>query len=95
MITIHFLGKSQLSWNLDVALDESAILEGCTYFGVFFRILLPLTVPAIVTMAVLKGVGVYNEYCNANLYQNSGKYFTVSSALYSFTGPCKSQYNVI
>ena len=48
--------------NLDGALDESAVLEGCTYFGVFFRILLPLTKPAIITVAVLKGVGVYNEY---------------------------------
>ena len=81
--------------NLDVALDESAVLEGCTYFGVFFRILLPLTVPAIVTVAVLKGVGVYNEYYNANLYLNSGKYYTVSTALYSFSGPYKSQYNII
>lgn len=81
--------------NLDVALDESAVLEGCTYFGVFFRILLPLTVPAIVTVAVLKGVGVYNEYYNANLYLNSGKYFTVSTALYSFSGPYKSQFNII
>ena len=81
--------------NLDVALDESAVLEGCTYFGAFFRILLPLTVPAIVTVAVLKGVGVYNEYYNAYRYLNSGKYYTVSTALYSFSGPYKSQYNII
>lgn len=80
--------------NLDVALD-SAVLEGCTYFGVFFKILLPLTVPAIVTVAVLKGVGVYNEYYNANLYLNSGKFYTVSTALYSFSGPYKSQFNII
>ncbi len=81
--------------NLDVALDESAVLEGCTYFGVFFKILLPLTVPAIVTVAVLKGVGVYNEYYNANLYLNSGKFYTISTALYSFSGPYKSQFNII
>lgn len=81
--------------NLDTALDESAVLEGCTYFGVFFRILLPLTKPAIITVAVLKGVGVYNEYYNANLYLNSGKYYTVSTALYSFSGPYKSQFNII
>lgn len=81
--------------NLDVALDESAVLEGCSYFGVFFKILLPLTKPAIVTVAVLKGVGVYNEYYNANLYLNSGKYYTVSTALYSFSGPYKSQFNII
>ena len=81
--------------NLDVALDESAVLEGCTYFGVFFKILLPLTRPAIITVAVLKGVGVYNEYYNANLYLNAGKYYTVSTALYSFSGPYKSQFNII
>ncbi len=81
--------------NLDVALDESAVLEGCTYFGVFFRILLPLTKPAIITIAVLKGVGVYNEYYNANLYLQGNKWRTISTALYSFTGPYKSSYNLI
>ena len=81
--------------NLNVALDESAVLEGCTYFGVFFRILLPLTKPAIVTVAVLKGVGVYNEYYNANLYLQSNSWRTISTALYSFSGPFKSSYNII
>ena len=81
--------------NLDVALDESAVLEGCTYFGVFFRILLPLTKPAIITVAVLKGVGVYNEYYSANLYLQSNSWRTISTALYSFSGPFKSSYNII
>ena len=81
--------------NLDVALDESAVLEGCTYFGVFFKILLPLTKPAIITVAVLKGVGVYNEYYNANLYLQSNSWRTISTALYSFSGPYKSSYNII
>ena len=81
--------------NLDRALDESAVLEGCTYFGVFFRILLPLTKPAIITVAVLKGVGVYNEYYSANLYLQSNSWRTISTALYSFSGPFKSSYNII
>ena len=81
--------------NLNVALDESAVLEGCTYFGVFFKILLPLTKPAIVTVAVLKGVGVYNGYYNANLYLQSNSWRTISTALYSFSGPFKSSYNII
>ena len=81
--------------NLDGALDESTVLEGCTYFGVFFRILLPLTKPAIITVAVLKGVGVYNEYYSANLYLQSNSWRTISTALYSFSGPFKSSYNII
>ena len=81
--------------NLDTALDESAVLEGCTYFGVFFKILLPLLIPAIITVTILKGVGVYNEYYNANLYLQTKSYYTVSTALYSFSGPFKSSYNII
>lgn len=81
--------------NLDVALDESAVLEGCTYFGVFFKILLPLLKPAMITVTILKGVGVYNEYYNANLYLQSNKYYTISTALYSFSGPYKSAFNII
>ena len=81
--------------NLDTALDESAVLEGCTYFGVFFRILLPLLKPAMITVTILKGVGVYNEYYNANLYLQSNSWRTISTALYSFSGPFKSSYNII
>ena len=82
--------------NLPIDLDESAILDGCTYFGVFFKILFPLLQPAMVTVMILKGIGVYNEYYNANLYlQDKTRYATISTALYSFTGPFGNRYNVI
>jgi len=48
--------------NIPVSLDESAVMDGATYFGVFFKILLPLLKPAIITVIILKGVGTYNEY---------------------------------
>lgn len=81
--------------NLPVSLDESAIMDGCTYFGVFFKILFPLLKPAIVTSLVLKGVGVYNEYYMSNLYLQSPELKTISTALYRFTGPYGNQYNYI
>ena len=81
--------------NLPVSLDESAIMDGCTYFGVFFKILFPLLKPAIVTSLVLKGVGVYNEYYASNLYLQAPELKTISTALYTFTGPYGNQYNYI
>lgn len=82
--------------NIPASLDEAAILDGCSYFGVFFRILLPLLRPAIVTCAILKGVSTYNEYYMANLYlQDKSLYQVVSTSLYTFTGPMGSQYNYI
>lgn len=81
--------------NLSISLDESAIMDGCTYFGVFFKILFPLLKPAIVTSLVLKGVGVYNEYYMSNLYLQQPALKTISTALYTFTGPYGNQYNYI
>lgn len=81
--------------NLPVSLDESAIMDGCTYFGVFFKILFPLLKPAIITSLVLKGVGVYNEYYMSNLYLQNKDLKTISTALYTFTGPYGNQYNYI
>lgn len=81
--------------NLPVSLDESAIMDGCTYFGVFFRILFPLLKPAIMTSLVLKGVSVYNEYYASNLYLQQPDLKTISTALYTFTGPYGNQYNYI
>lgn len=82
--------------NLPTTLDESAILDGCSYFGVFFRILLPLLKPAIVTCMILKGVATYNEYYMASLYlQDKNVLGVVSTALRVFTGPIGNQYNYI
>lgn len=82
--------------NISPSLDESAIMDGCSYFGVFFRILFPLLKPAIVTVLILKGVGTYNEYYSASLYlQDKTKYITVATCLYKFTGPLGNQYNLI
>lgn len=82
--------------NIPVALDEAAILDGCTYFGVFFKILFPLLKPAVITCIILKGVSTYNEYYMANLYlQDRTKLQVVSTALYAFTGPTGNQYNLI
>ena len=81
--------------NLPRALDESGIIDGCSYFGVFFKLLFPLLQPAIVTSCVLKGVSIYNEYYMSNLYLTRSELKTISTALYTFTGPYGSQYNYI
>lgn len=81
--------------NIPESLDESAYMDGASYFKIFFKILLPLLKPAIVTAMILKGVGTYNEYYAAHLYLQSPELVTVSTCLYKFTGPLGNQYNLI
>lgn len=82
--------------NIPISLDESAVMDGASYFTIFYKILLPLLKPAIVTACILKGVGTYNEYYMANMYlQDKKRYPTVATSLYTFVGPLGSKYNLI
>lgn len=52
------------------SLEESAKIDGCTDFGVFFKIMLPLALPSIATISLFYGVAYWNTYMNAILYIN-------------------------
>lgn len=52
------------------SLEESAKMDGCTDFGVFFRIILPLSLPSIATISLFYAVTYWNTYQSAILYIN-------------------------
>nr|WP_247681504.1 carbohydrate ABC transporter permease [Paenibacillus sp. Marseille-P2973] len=56
--------------SLPDALEESAKIDGCTDFGVFFKIMLPLSLPSIATISLFYGVAYWNTYMSAILYIN-------------------------
>ncbi len=81
--------------NISVQLDESAILDGCSYPRVYFSIILPLLRPAIATVLVMKFVGIYNDFYTAQLYMPSPGHEVISTALYKFIGPYGSEWQII
>lgn len=85
----------QFMENIPLSLDESAIIDGASYWTIYWKVILPLLKPAIITSCILKGVGVYNEYYAANLYLMNKKIHTIAVSLYTFVGPMGSQYNLI
>ena len=85
----------QFMENIPNSLDESAIIDGASYWKIYWKIMLPLLKPAIVTSCILKGVGVYNEYYAAQLYLLDKNLYTIARSLYTFVGPMGSQYNLI
>ena len=70
-------------------------IDGANYWQIYWKIMLPLLKPAIVTSCILKGVGVYNEYYAANLYLMRKEIRTMALSLYTFVGPMGSKYNLI
>lgn len=85
----------QFMENISISLDESAIIDGASYFTIYWKVILPLLKPAIVTSMILKGVGTYNEYYAASLYLQKKELKTVAISLYTFTGPMGNKYNMI
>ena len=85
----------QFMENISVSLDESAIVDGASYWTIYWKIILPLLKPAIVTACILKGVGIYNEYYSASLYLQRKEIRTMALSLYTFVGPMGSKYNLI
>ncbi len=81
--------------NIPMSLDEAAIIDGASYWQIYWKVILPLLKPAIVTSCILKGVSVYNEYYCANLYLMNKELHTIATSLYTFVGPMGSKYNLI
>ncbi|WP_019908628.1 carbohydrate ABC transporter permease [Paenibacillus sp. HW567] len=54
--------------NIPEGLEESAKIDGCNDFGILFRIVLPLSLPAIATISLFYAVTYWNTYMSAILY---------------------------
>lgn len=85
----------QFMESIPVSLDESAMLDGASYFTIFRKIILPLLKPAIVTVIIIKGVNVYNDFYTPFLYMPKTDLMTISTSLFKFKGPFGSEWEVI
>ncbi|SER49172.1 multiple sugar transport system permease protein [Gracilibacillus ureilyticus] len=81
--------------SISVSLDESAMLDGASYFTIYRKIILPLLTPAIVTVIIVKGINVYNDFYTPYLYMPKTELHVISTALFKFKGPYGSEWEVI
>ena len=72
--------------SLPKELDEAAIIDGCGEAGVFLRIIVPLAVPALVTVALFTFLWTWDDFMNHLLYLTNPPIFSVARALRTFVG---------
>jgi multiple sugar transport system permease protein len=65
-------------------LDEAARIDGCGHFSTFFRIILPLMVPAIATTTIFTFIWMWNDFLSSLIYLIDPKLYTVPLALRAF-----------
>jgi len=81
--------------SIGVSLDESAMIDGASYFTIYRKIILPLLKPAIITVIIIKGIGIYNDFYTPFLYMPNQKLQVISTSLFKFKGPYGSRWEVI
>ncbi|HPX25927.1 MAG TPA: carbohydrate ABC transporter permease [Treponemataceae bacterium] len=65
-------------------LDESARIDGCGKFGIYIRIIIPLTIPALITTMIFTFLWTWDDFFNHLLYLTSPEKYTVSMGLRLF-----------
>jgi len=71
-------------------LDEAAKIDGCSYYGIFSRIIMPLITPALITASIFSFMWRWDDFLSALLYINESAKYPVSLALKLFCDPGSS-----
>ncbi|MHB1296030.1 MAG: carbohydrate ABC transporter permease [Anaerolineae bacterium] len=76
----------QFYMTISSEMDDAALIDGCSRFGVLFRILLPMVKPALAVVAIFTFTWSWNNFMGPLIYLNSPKYFPITLGLRRFMG---------
>ena len=88
----------QYAMSIPTSLDEAAKMDGANHFTIFTQIIVPLSRPIWITMAILAFQASWNDYLTPLVYLISDEKFTLSLGMASFAGAfagsATTQYNL-
>jgi raffinose/stachyose/melibiose transport system permease protein len=76
-------------------LEESALMDGAGVYRTFGSIILPLSVPPIMTVCILTFISIWNEYILAATFISSQKLKTLPFGVFSFVSQYSANYGAI
>jgi raffinose/stachyose/melibiose transport system permease protein len=76
-------------------LDEAAIMDGASPMQVYFRVILPLLRPAIITVIVVSSVGIYNDFSGPLYFLPGAENVTVQLTMYSYISQFNAQWHLL
>jgi trehalose/maltose transport system permease protein len=79
---------------LPADLEEAAYIDGATPFQVFYKVMLPLVAPGLVTAGLLAFITAWNEFLYALSFTQTADKYTVTVAITTFTGKSGSTFQV-
>lgn len=74
---------------------EAARIDGLSEYGIYFKIILPLSKPSLATLTIFSFVSVWNDFMGPMLYFNSTSLKTIQLGIRMFIGEYSAEYNLI
>lgn len=91
--TVFFL--RQFFKTIPTELEDAAKIDGLSPFGIFMRIIAPLSKPALATQAIFGFLGGYNDYMGPLIYLNSPEKYTLQLVLATFQDAYNAEWTLI
>jgi arabinosaccharide transport system permease protein len=85
----------QYAIGLPKELMDSARIDGATEYGIFFKIMLPLMTPSMAAMAILQGLGAWNNFLWPLIVLRSNDMFTLPIGLATLLTPYGNNYDIL
>ncbi|WP_181348095.1 carbohydrate ABC transporter permease [Thalassobacillus sp. CUG 92003] len=85
----------QYALGLPRELMDSARIDGATEYGIFFRIMMPLMLPSFAAMAILQGLGSWNNFLWPLIVLRSNDMFTLPIGLATLLTPYGNNYDLL
>ncbi len=76
-------------------LDEAAMIDGASSRTIFFRIVLPLLRPAVITVIVVSSIAVYNDFVNPLYFLPGNDNATAQLTLFTFQSQFNTRWNLL
>ena len=78
--------------SLPSEIEEAAVIDGLKAPGIFFKVILPLTVPALVTVFIVNFLGNWNEFLLANFFISTDNLRTLPVGMVGFRDTYNTNY---
>lgn len=76
-------------------IDEAAVIDGCTPWQLFTRIIAPLLKPIVSTLFVLDFMAIWNDFTMPLYYLNNSAKWPMTLAVYNFFGAFQNSWNLV
>jgi len=76
-------------------IEDAAKIDGCGYFGIYWRIMLPLIKPALAAVAIFTFMGAWNNFMGPLIYLNDERLYPLSLGIYQFRMEHSAEYSMM